>query len=323
VQHNSYKAVVLKRCANLTKDMSLQVEMEEAQHDLSVADCEAAVQRELKLGKIQRGVDKTRDLVREVRVAYRWARMAISRGDALSKFNSVQMCAILKRNTKRKYRAVNREFRREAGSLQEKKEALAKLLPPELAAHLNKPVADSQAKPQGHCPSKHALVLKAKMSASSKIVLGCDTCGKVVQQGAQLYSCHECMYDECPDCFSKGSDPALALAQAEAFRPHVAPTSGDRGVSFDPGPRAGGVIEAEENHQAFTPCDGPKTSYHSMTSTNSLHMLGASDEELAAEQEAGSLDLGLYNSESQAALSARRLDREDKLDASIEKQLER
>jgi len=143
VDHMSFKALVLKRYANATKDMPMQADIEESKPEITLNDLEDTVAETLKLGRFS-GKEQAQDPVKQARAAYRWARLAAIRGNAFSNFNSAELVRICKHNTKRKYYDLEMELARKAGYLDQKKELLASLAGIALAAPLKRNLAGDE-----------------------------------------------------------------------------------------------------------------------------------------------------------------------------------
>jgi len=143
VEHMSFKALVLKRYANMTKDMPLQVDMDEAKPEITLDDMEDRVAEELKLGRFR---TRSADPVKQARVAFRWGRLSVIRGNAFSQFNSAKLIEACKHNKNRKYKRLNEELAREADNLQRAKENLASLSP-DLSQFLYQPGASAPSMP--------------------------------------------------------------------------------------------------------------------------------------------------------------------------------
>merc|ERR1712216_66217 len=129
----TFKALVLKRYANGTKDMPMQADIEESKPETTLNELEDSVKATLKRG----GKEQSQgDVIKQARAAYRWARLSAIRGNAFSSFNSAELVRICKHNTKRKYGEREMELAREAGYLDQKKKLLASLAGIALAAPL-------------------------------------------------------------------------------------------------------------------------------------------------------------------------------------------
>jgi hypothetical protein len=162
--HVSFKAQVLKRYANLTKDMPVQCDLAEPQPELSLDNMEATVAAELNttgisIVELRNGQDDVDDFVHvedkdelrsmlrqrekerrenrrenaskftdsdvQLRVVCRWAKLALMKGNALSMFNSTEILHVCKSSKRRRLNDLQQQVSEESAALHNAKLQLA------------------------------------------------------------------------------------------------------------------------------------------------------------------------------------------------------